>query len=186
MCRSFNLKATVAMNKRDLASIGSTLVIPGAGMELYELSLKLAYESHFSTLWECAKFFFLGVACIAAVFELCKRIAETIDSASAVMMMTFSMLYVFFGGIVFLIRGLFGYGWSLVLLYLIGGLVLLFAVSSILLMFAQAREAKEKAEKEKELLATGGPEAVKKQREANAIAAAEGRAWVRTLSRGRE
>ncbi|WP_445219886.1 hypothetical protein ACKWRH_07015 [Bradyrhizobium sp. Pa8] len=173
------------MDKRDLTSFVSLLVIPGASMELYESAIKLATERHFETGWDYAKFFFLGAALLAAIPELFHRLRHVLDAASAALIAAGSFFYSFIVTFIVVARWLFGYGWNVFGLQLVGGLLAVFCLALVIFVLAQDEDERERAERDKKLAEVGGPEAVRKQHLEDALDAAEARAFAKTIMSAR-
>lgn len=170
------------MIRREDRFFVSLLIIPGAGMELYDSVVKLIYEHHFGTWWDYAKFFFLAVAMVAAVTELFHRLTHVIDGASAALIMAGSFMYGVGGGVVLVARGLLGYGWSVVGFQVVGGLLAAFVLGLVLFVLAEERDEKERSERDRMLAEVGGPEAVAKAHLQDALNRAETRAIIRTMA----
>jgi small neutral amino acid transporter SnatA (MarC family) len=170
------------MDKRDWATVVSLLVIPGAGMELYESAGRLFSEhGHLTTGWDYAKLFFLGVALIAAVVELFHRLTHVIDGASAALLMAGAFFYSAILGSVLVARGLLGYGWSMSGFEVVGGLLILAVIAGLLFAVSQEHHEREKAERDRRLAEIGGPEAVAKAHSSDAMDMAETRAFIQTM-----
>lgn len=166
------------MTKRDWAFIGTLFVIPGAAMELSDSIDKLLRHDLVSW-WQCAQFFFLTIAAIAAIFEMRKRLSEVLDGSFIVQVLFFSFFVMLICSGVVTVRWMLGYGWSSLGLSIAGWSFLVWAGALAVMPQVEAREEQEKKQRLDRIRAEGGNEAVEKVLTENAAESAGMRALMR-------
>lgn len=149
------------MTRRDWAFIGTLFVIPGAAMELSDSIDKLMRHDLVSW-WQCAQFFFLTIAALAAIFEMRKRLSEVLDGYLIVQVLFFSFFVMLISLGVVTVRWLSGYGWSSLGLSITGWSFLVLAGALAIMPHVDAREEQERKERLDKIRAEGGDEAVKR------------------------